>query len=109
MLEKHAKEWNPGLDREAATGLHLGKEHWNGIALGRGESPLAANCKRTFKSGLLRVRVPGVPALDVRVDAKDRFRRRADCDAVFDLHLKLRAGAKLILCGLTFELSRARR
>jgi hypothetical protein len=45
--------------------------------------------KWTFKKGLLRVRVPRVPILDIFVYPENCFGGGSDCDSVFNVHLEL--------------------
>jgi len=86
VLEEHTKQGNLRFDREALAGLHLSKKHRHCHALRRCDTSAAADAKRAFKKGLLCVRIPRVPVLNIFIYPEDRFGWRGDCDSVFNVH-----------------------
>lgn len=94
MFEQHAKHGDLRFDRKALAWLNLRKEHGNCHALRRRDAAAATNAKWTFNKGLLCVRVPRVPVLDILVNPEDCFGGRSDCYSVFNLHWNFQKSEK---------------
>jgi len=86
VLEHHSEQRDLRLDGEAAVEHEMRNDHWNGVARGGRQAAAASNRKGTFQSGKLCVGVPGVPMLNVLVDAEDDPWGSSNLDSMFDLH-----------------------
>jgi hypothetical protein len=86
MNEPHAEQWHIALNSERSIRSDLDQAHGDFSSFGGDQSANSTDLKRAIQRRRLRVRVPGVPVLDVLVDLEDSLRRRGNLDLRFNFH-----------------------